>query len=50
MDHLCIFIADNTCEASVNKNAEIDNIMSGYYFGTVDLKKIGDSKLQRIII
>lgn len=24
MDHLCIFIADNTCEASVNKNAEID--------------------------
>ena len=21
---LCIFIADNTCEASVNKNAEID--------------------------
>lgn len=34
----------------INKNAEIDNIMSGYYFGTVDLKKIGDSKLQRIII
>ena len=38
------------CYKQINKNSEVNDLMSGYYFGTVDLKKIDESKLQRIII
>lgn len=38
------------CYKQINRNSDINDLMSGYYFGTVDIKKIDESKLQRIII
>lgn len=34
----------------INKNQEIDGLMTGYWYGNVDLSKISDSKLKRIIL
>lgn len=34
----------------INKNQEVDGLMTGYWYGNVDLSKISDSKLKRIIL
>lgn len=38
------------CYKQINKNQEIDGLMTGYWYGNVDLSKISDSKLKRIIL
>lgn len=38
------------CLRQIYSDREIDGLMSGYWNGTVDLKKVDDSKLNRIII
>lgn len=34
----------------INKNQEIDGLMTGYWYGNVDLSKISSSQLKRIIL
>lgn len=38
------------CYKQINKNQEVDGLMTGYWYGNVDLSKISDSKLKRIIL
>lgn len=38
------------CYKQISTNKEIDGIMTGYWMGNVDLKKIDNSKLNRLIL